>query len=124
MDQRRTWTDKATEEVEQRRPWGNREQPQMMLDLRLENGDAIAFQYYSLVAPRVSGGFLKLFFEHSTVTIRGRHLKELYPHLQRHCTAYVQERHVSEFEATDSEPYIERIEFGPADLTALTRRPI
>ena len=96
----------------------------MMLDLRLENGDEIAFQYFNLVAPRLSGGFLKLFFEHSTVTIKGRHLKELHRQLLRHCTMYVQERHVSEFNAAETEPYIDRIEFGPADLTSLGRRPM
>lgn len=122
MDQRRVWTD-STAESEERHPWGSREQPQMMLDFRLESGDEIAFQYFSLVAPRLSGGFLKLFFEHSTVTIKGRHLKELHRQLLRHCTIYVQERHVSEFEAREEEPYIERIEFGPADLATLARRP-
>lgn len=123
MDQRRTWTDNGAEETE-RRPWGSREQPQMMLDLRLENGDEVGFQYYNLVAPRLSGGLLKLFFEHGTVTIKGRHLRELHRMLLRHCAVYVQERHVSEFEARDTDPYIDRIEFGPADLTSLARRPV
>jgi hypothetical protein len=30
-----------------------------------------------------------------------------------------QEKHVGEFEVTPEEPYIERIEFGPADPKAL-----
>lgn len=123
MDQRRTWTDNGAEDTELR-PWGGREHPQMMLDLRLENGDEIGFQYYNLVAPRLSGGFLKLFFEHGTVTIKGRHLKELHRMVLRHCAAYIQERHVSEFEARDTDPYIDRIEFGPADLQSLSRRPL
>lgn len=123
MDQRRTWTDNGATD-EERHPWGSREHPQMMLDFRLENGDEVAFQYFNLVAPRLSGGFLKLFFDHSTVTIKGRHLKELHRQTLRHCIIYVQERHLSEFDAEETEPYIDRIEFGPPDLPSLTRRPV
>lgn len=106
------------------RAWYARDQVQMMLDLRLENGDAIAFPYYSLVAPRLSGGFVKLYFEHGTVTIKGWQLRDLYQQLRRHVIEYVQERHVSAFEAAEEEPYVERIEFGPPDLDALARRPV
>ncbi len=106
------------------RPWYAMDRPQMTLDFRLENGDAIAFQYYSLVAPRLSGGFVKLYFEHGTVTIKGRLLKDLYQGLRRHRIEYVQERHASEFDVGEGAPYVERIEFGPPDLASLARRPI
>jgi hypothetical protein len=33
--------------------------------------------------------------------------------------AFLQEKHVGEFEAAAEAPYIERIEFGPADPKAL-----
>ena len=89
-----------------------------MLDLRFETGDALALPYYGIAAIRLSGGFLKLFFEHLTVTVRGRHLGAL------HHATYLQERHEPEFTADDAAPYIERIELGAAGLAGLTRRAV
>lgn len=62
---------------------------------------------------------LKLFLKRGTVTIKGRYLRELL----RHCAICIQERHISEFEAREGDPYINRIEFGPVDLALLSRRP-
>ena len=70
----------------------------------------------------LSGGTLTLFLDHLTVTVRGRHLKELHRMLLRHCAVYLQERHASEFTATDAEPYIDGIELGPPKLAELAKR--
>ena len=109
------------EDIQRRQPWGVRNGPQRSLLCGLVNGYERAFSYddfwgYELM---IGGDELRIYFTTGTVIVRGRRLRDVSPRVAQERVFYLQEKHVGEFEVTQEEPYIERIEFGPADPKAL-----
>jgi hypothetical protein len=109
------------DDIQRQQAWGVRPFPQRSLLCGLVNGYERAFSYddfwgYELM---IGGDELRIYFATGTVFVRGRRLRELSPRLGQERVAFLQEKHVGEFEAAAEDPYIERIEFGPADPKAL-----
>jgi hypothetical protein len=89
---------------------GLRRWQQPTLILRLEDGDMDAFPYAEFQEAEFRGSFIRLHFLRAVVTIHGRNLGKLFEDLVQFHVWYVRERHTSEFDVAESEPYIERIE--------------
>jgi hypothetical protein len=109
------------EDIQRQQAWRVNNVPQRSLLCGLVNGYERAFSYddfcgYELM---IGGDELRIYFTTGTVIVRGRRLRELSPRIAQERVFYLQEKHVDEFEATKDDPYIERIEFGPADPKAL-----
>jgi hypothetical protein len=109
------------EDIQRGQAWRVCNAPQRSLLCGLVNGYERAFSYddfwgYELM---IGGDELRVYFATGTVIVRGRRLRELSPRIAQERVFYLQEKHVGEFEATNEEPYIERIEFGPTDPKAL-----
>lgn len=123
MDQQ--WTDRHADAkgqralLEEERPLcGIRRWQQPSLILRLENGDMRSFPYAEFEEGEFLGSMIRLHFLRGTVTIYGRHLAKLFEDVSQFHVWYVRERHASEFEVTEDEAYIERIEIKRADDSA------
>ena len=109
------------EDFQRQQAWRVYNVPQRSLLCGLVNGYERAFSYddfwgYELM---IGGDELRIYFATGTVIVRGRRLRELSPRIAQERVALLKEKHVGEFEAATEEPYIERIEFGPADPKAL-----
>lgn len=62
------------------------------LEVRLKNGNSVGCAYSYLVSPDCEGnGKITLEYTNRTVTIKGRHLRELYQRILDHAVQYVQE---------------------------------
>lgn len=113
----RTWSDRAglpvspesPAEAEGSRPWGTRDRMQATVDFRRMDGRRRFFPYHNLRGAKLSGDTIIVLFEDAEVSLRGRHMIELYDRLAACHVTYVQERHVSEFEVEEGDPYVEQI---------------
>ena len=88
----------------------------MGLALFRENGQRRSPVYITLVDVSESGKDLSIYFSHMTVRIQGAGLDALAEGLRRQVIPYIQERHVSEFEAKERGKYVDSMKIeGPAD---------
>lgn len=113
----------AAPAAEADRPWLDRAHPLLMLDLRFASGNRMAFQYFDLIQPKLLGNILKLYFHQATVTIKGRHLSELYEKLLEHKILAVVERHKDEYAVPDGAPYIMEIKSDGPNAEAVSEIP-
>jgi hypothetical protein len=97
--------------------------PQLMFRLYFRDGRRRSLQYFNLVEQEYQSGMLRIYCHECTVTILGRQLREMDDKLAEHKVYAFVERHKNEFLAAESEPYIEKISLGPANLDALGRNP-
>jgi predicted subunit of tRNA(5-methylaminomethyl-2-thiouridylate) methyltransferase len=70
--------------------------------------------YINLVDVRGGGKELTLYFSHMTVKIVGKGLEELADGIRRQVIPYIQEQHVSEFEAKQEVHYVESLRISAA----------
>lgn len=96
----------------------------MAVRFRFADGTWRSFAYHNYNGAMFLGGALKVFFVDGTVTVVGRHLAELTERLDECQVAYVQEQHVSEFEAEEADAYIDRIELAEPKSEEALRRPV
>lgn len=100
---------------------GLRRWQQPTLILRLESGDMDAFPYAEFQEAEFRGSFIRLHFLRAVVTIHGSNLGKLFEDLAQFHVWYVRERHISEFEVTDAEAFIEKIDIKRAGTIANNR---
>jgi hypothetical protein len=70
--------------------------------------------YINLVDVRGGGKELTIYFTHMTVKIVGKGLEALAEGLRRQVIPYIQEQHVSGFEAKQEAHWVESVKIGPA----------
>ena len=104
------------------RAWGASRVPQMMLSVRFANGNRRSYAYLDLAGADYLGDVIRLYFHHATVMVRGKGLEELAGKTEQQAVRYIREQHVSPFHAGEAACYIERIEIGPPQLEALSRK--
>jgi hypothetical protein len=121
------WNDNARESEEstpEGKAWGVRSLPQRSLLFVLKDGYERFFSYDDFYGGElVESDVLKIYFVTGTATIQGRGLRELSRKVAQERVVYVQEQHISEFEAQDEPSYIEQIKFGPPEPQALGQKP-
>jgi hypothetical protein len=97
-----------------RKAWGQLQgKPQMGLALFSVKGNYRSPTYIHLVDMQGDGGRLTLYFSHMTVEIVGKGLDVLADGLRRQVIPYIQEQHVSAFEAAQTPHWVERLTIGP-----------
>jgi hypothetical protein len=98
-----------------RKAWGQLQgKPQTGLALFSVKGNYAMPVYINLVDVRGGGKEMVIYFQHMTVKIVGRGLEELADGIRRQVIPYIQEQHVSEFEAGQEKHYVESLKIGNA----------
>src|SRR5688572_711965 len=69
--------------------------------------------YINLVDVRGGGKELTIYFSHMMVKIEGKGLEALADGIRRQVIPYIQEQHVSDFEATQEPHWVESIKVAP-----------
>ena len=97
-----------------RKAWGQTQgKPQMGVTIFSVRGNYRSPKYVNMVDMEGGGSNLALYFAHMTVRIVGKGLDTLADGLRREVIPYIQERHVSEFEAEQEPHWIESIKIEP-----------
>lgn len=116
--------DPGAELDDDRKPWnGSHNTPRMSLWLFLANSHRINYPWSAYDGATLCGGTLTLYFLNATVTVVGRHLKPLAALVGNQGVWYIREQHVSPFEATDDDPFVDSITLSPPDPAALSHKP-
>ena len=112
--------DGAAEVVEEvperssRKAWGQLQgKPQAGLALFSVKGNYAMPVYINLVDVRGGGKELTIYFSHMAVKIMGKGLEELADGIRRQVIPYIQEQHVSEFDARQEAHYVESLRIAP-----------
>lgn len=116
-------TEAATQPTEERKPWADRPQPLAMFYVQCDNGHARGFQYFDMTSPEFLGDRVRVYFPHATLTIKGRHLWELFLKLLEHKVYAIREQHEHEGLVSSLSPYITEITIDDPDPKALTMVP-
>lgn len=109
--------------TEDKKPWIDRPQALAMFHVRFANGNARGFHYFDMTVPDFQGNLIKLYFSHSTVLIKGRHLWELYLKLLEYKVSAIIEQHDAEGLVPGTAPYILSITIDDPNPKALTAAP-
>jgi hypothetical protein len=97
-----------------RKAWGQLQgKPQMGLALFSVKGNYRSSAYIHLVDMDGGGGHLTIYFSHMTVKIVGKRLDALADGLRRQVIPYIQEQHVSAFEAAQTAHWVESLKIEP-----------
>ena len=98
-----------------RKAWGQLQgKPQTGLALFSVKGNYAMPVYINLVDVRGGGKEMVIYFQHMTVKIVGRGLEELADGIRRQVIPYIQEQHVSGFEAGQEKHDVESLKIGNA----------
>ena len=98
-----------------RKAWGQLQgKPQTGLALFSVKANYAMPVYINLVDVRGGGKEMVIYFQHMTVKIVGRGLEELADGIRRQVIPYIQEQHVSGFEAGQEKHDVESLKIGNA----------
>jgi hypothetical protein len=109
--------------TEESKPWTDRPQPLAMFYVQFADGTARGYQYFDMIGPEFLGDRVKVYFHYATLTIEGRHLRELFLKLLEHKVYAIRVQHEHEGLVSILSPYITDISLDDPDPKALTALP-